>query len=854
MTGTTTSPPVPEINDEPLRRGVVQLTPYLLDGTGPTLGLGFLIDEQGYILTCAHVLGQALFQDKRLQPSVFLEKLRAHQQAAKPIWVTFVWNKKRTVLEVDANENQLLAEKDLCLLKVRGRLPQDAVPLLLGRAQDANRADFAVLAPYESEGSDGARNVILATQGKTALLPAGQEVPERLRLYGSGLVEGCSGGPVWIPAQGRACGVLRQIQGVANGFAVPIEDFVHLLPHIGDVSEQSPRLPSLVILGSHSEVAQRNLHRQLLSIDANVRSLYVASIQPPCTEAVRAQIDQLCTRTDLDMLAQLAASPALTESCLLLLKKACWESARTTAWQALHAWSRLASESLRTGGSQRTQSSPWASLRTFLHELLKEAQPSFTPALAATLAPLLAESIGLLSERELSHPEPSLAEAINRVLEWTAQGRQRLGAAATGFAAAELSLADGNCYRLQKEFDKAIEAFRQTVQSLFPDAAADQDLPARRGLVAAGQGTALGELAIRVMECTTKVEQRPDLFEALGTRLPHHVAMLALEVGQRLLEGHELEPAQQLVTAAQGLFESIRALRGCGDASLLLGTIGLLRSALAPAIAAHKTDARRAFSTALAYYRKNEYAYGKALADRELLLLDLQEYPPRQTSAQNRAKADFVALIEQFDQVLGDRIAAASTRVSFADFLLSYARLAEPGPRKDCLSDSAAQLELARQCYQLEDRDPKILAVIAELLMAVYAEQERYEETVKEYGVWCALPPDASGDQSKGAVCGLYVMAKRKLAERRLDTGTTEPSQREAEARQALSDLRDALDAAQSAPKSGSRAEMDRLVMLIGTILLDRLGAVELARPLISADGAEIARQLSAFLNGGASN
>lgn len=800
------------------------------------VGFGCLIHERGIVVTCLHVLGQALFNDKELPATDFLKKLNPRGKPPTSIEVAYLSSSVTAHLTARVLNIQPLLDMDICLLELQERLPLEAtvLPLLSSNHLDTASDGCEVPDFLLSQNKKGSWQKELRTVCGTPSLDGGAPGTDRMRITGRSFKEGHSGAPIFSLAHGRVCGILCRANA-EYATAVPIEDIIDASPDDLHLSCRPPSPPRvLAMLQRDQDLALDKLHTRLKDLDRAALLSYPAAFSPPCPPSILEALKALPSLAREDFARRLATEPELAVFCVHLLRRSDSAQARDVGWRVIHAWSRLATETMRTGHHPPSPA-VWAALCGMLEVLLKD-EPlvragQTAPKESEHLAEKVAETIGLVGERELSFHEGALDKAAERVMVWVDHGRAFLGNLAVEKAGAELSIIEGSCHRCQGHLGRALAAYDKAlryVEMLKTAEGRSIQLAVQQEQVDAGKSSQLPELSTGILELLKKLSEQPALFLVLSDRLPHHVGLLALAVGERLDEARDGNTAMELAVGAFRLFERTQSLRAAADVQLLIGRLWRARAERERAVPAHKTAARAALCAARSRYQQNAFLYGVALADRELLLLELFTNSLTTDSARARACADFETLIFRFGQHFTDEAAAAALRILFGSLLLEDTKLAE----------ARDQLVRARAYFETQSsQDSEALGAIAETLISVYAREDSAQEVVREYKAFMASA-HAEAYKLQDEAHKLYAQASVKLSKPLVQT----------DPKQALSLLKQAL-AAQLLMAQPEPAERDRRISLIGQILLDPCDELELAARLLDATPQEAVRVVESFLS-----
>ena len=147
------------------------------------IGTGFVVSDDGLIVTCAHVLGTAMPQKATI---VF----QANGQEREATVIAHWWH--------------AIEAEDVAFLQVDGPLPEGVQALPLGSSEGTNGhtiCTFGYPAAGEVEGVQGAGQ----TLGLRAKTKAGQPL---LQLHSSEITAGFSGAPVWDELRHRVIGMV----------------------------------------------------------------------------------------------------------------------------------------------------------------------------------------------------------------------------------------------------------------------------------------------------------------------------------------------------------------------------------------------------------------------------------------------------------------------------------------------------------------------------------------------------------------------------------------------------------------------------------------------------------------------
>lgn len=806
----------------------------------PPVGFGALIHERGIVVTCLHVISQALSGRKDLSTSEFLQQWNSSGKPPTTIEVAYLVDGSTVLLTASMLAVPRLLDMDICLLELQERPPLEAVvlPLLSSDKADATRDGCEVPDFVLSQDKNGSWLEELRTVPGTLSIDPGKPGSARLRLSGRAFREGHSGAPLFSLSHGRVCGILcRTVETNEYATAVPIEDIIDAAPDTLRLSCRPPAPPRLfALLQREQDLALDKLHKSLKDLDRSLLLSYLAALSPSVSTSIATALKALPSRSTENLAQQFASEPELARGCVLLLRMSDTARTKEVGWQAIHAWSRLATEALRTGHSPPA-SAEWAALCGMLEALLEEKQiaPAGQTASkeAEQLAEIIAETIGLIGERELSFSQEAIEKVVDRVLRWVAQGRTLLGNRAVKKAGAELSIITGSCHRSLGRLEQALVAYDEALEHLrtlnSAEARIDQlGVRQRKVVVGDGHSSELLHLSMGILELLGTLREQPELLLVFADRLPHQVGLLALAVAQRLNGEQNVETAMELAVTAYGLFERTQSLRSAADAQLLIGRLWRARAEREGAVPAHKAAARAAFCSARSLYQRSAHLHGVALADRDLLLLALFTNSLTTAASRARACADMEKLIGLFGMQFKDEAAEAVLRVLFGRFLLDSSKLA----------DARGQLVKARAYFAKEfSQHVAVLGGITEALISVYAREGSTQEVMREYDDWNVSPP-AGQYKLKDEAQRLYAWASDELRSR-LPPG---------DYRQALYLDYQGLTA-QLCMDMPESAEINMRISRIGRILLHSFDRLDLAEKLLRARPNEAVQIIEGFLS-----
>lgn len=229
---------------------VVRIDVYEWGRRKPSGGTGFLISQNGYILTCAHIL-ETSFE----RTAIKVIRVDENGREIKP-------ELPATVVKLEREKEKLLEEKDIALLKISG----NALPFLrLANSQDVESGEPLLYIGYPEDSSkqEALEGVLSATnfRNRESALPTFRtSLP---------FVPGNSGGPVlnhWGEVIAVAESVLRKQGSPAEGYAIPVNFFYPLLGR-AKVRMPHPRSGSSALLK-----VGKSSHKTLWQIGQNDES------------------------------------------------------------------------------------------------------------------------------------------------------------------------------------------------------------------------------------------------------------------------------------------------------------------------------------------------------------------------------------------------------------------------------------------------------------------------------------------------------------------------------------------------------------------------------------------------------
>jgi len=169
-----------------IRAGTVRI----ITGNGDTAGTGFIVTEEGLIVTCAHVVQSPRSQANGDQRPHSLAVKLANGETLEAVLLDDGWR------AWDA--------EDIAILRIQGALPAGVIPLPLGRSDGTDGHRFETYGYPDLEAVEALRGY-----GKVRGKVPRPGLPDYLMLTGSGgITRGFSGGPVWDTHTARVIGMV----------------------------------------------------------------------------------------------------------------------------------------------------------------------------------------------------------------------------------------------------------------------------------------------------------------------------------------------------------------------------------------------------------------------------------------------------------------------------------------------------------------------------------------------------------------------------------------------------------------------------------------------------------------------
>jgi WD40 repeat protein/ABC-type Fe3+/spermidine/putrescine transport system ATPase subunit len=200
---------------EDITAGIVRIL------SGRSVGTGFVVSDDGLLVTCAHVLGSPCPERVSI---IFLTTNEQREATVEMQWLR----------DVDT--------EDMAILRVQGGLPQGVRSLSLGSSTGVSGhkiSTFGFPSAGEVEGVSGYGKIL----GRGSQTKAGQPL---LQIRSSEITQGFSGAPVWDELRGRVIGMVVMVATPdASGkmgetaFATPVETLQRVCRDL-QISDSNP--------------------------------------------------------------------------------------------------------------------------------------------------------------------------------------------------------------------------------------------------------------------------------------------------------------------------------------------------------------------------------------------------------------------------------------------------------------------------------------------------------------------------------------------------------------------------------------------------------------------------------------
>ena len=278
------------------------------------VGVAFFAGN-GYLLTCAHVVGKALLNHKKWQ------KISAEEMLRQKVMLEFrqgesQWEAQAKVVFWRFNSNCQKSDNDIAVLKLTEKMPEGLQPLPMADRKDYDDQSFEVFGfPSGLDIGGWASGQI---KGDTYDTAGRVQIQDTLET-GYAIEPGFSGSPVWSPNCGNAIVGMtvardQEREAAKVGFMLPVLRLKRALEQID--------IESLIdILLPYAETKRAEIQRAYRAIVGDRLSRYPLATQRESISALRDNLTQLATVSapgegPISSLHQFAACLSLPEFAL----------------------------------------------------------------------------------------------------------------------------------------------------------------------------------------------------------------------------------------------------------------------------------------------------------------------------------------------------------------------------------------------------------------------------------------------------------------------------------------------------------------------------------------------------------